>query len=144
MQPASNTQENQTKPHHARQDPTSYVPKKGIYMCKLQRKCSLPRSFIPIVPTSYIPQHPTRSFQPNPPLFQNLPLGKLRANRLIPLRDLVYKLHIGILHHDVEVLHGMDGFQLGPVFEPDDLFSRGGRVRVSVWWICSICTYVRI
>ena len=62
-------------------------------------------------------------------LFQNLPLGKLRADGLIPLRDLLYKVHVGILHHDVKVLHGMYGFQLRPVFEPDDLFA--GRVRES-------------
>lgn len=62
-------------------------------------------------------------------LLQNLPLGKLRANGLIPLRDLLYKVHVGILHHDVEMLHGMYGFQLRPVFEPDDLLE--GRVRKS-------------
>lgn len=42
---------------------------------------------------------------------------------MIAVCDFLDEVHVGVLHHDVEVLHGVDGFQLGPVFEPDDLLT---------------------
>lgn len=63
-------------------------------------------------------------------LLQNLPLRQPRARRLVAVRDFPDEVHIGVLDHDVEVLHGVDGFELGPVFEPDDLlfcWNEGGR-----------------
>lgn len=54
-------------------------------------------------------------------LLENLPIRQPGASRFVAVCDFPDEVHVGVLHHDVEVLHGVDGFQLGPVFEPDDL-----------------------
>lgn len=81
---------------------------------------SKPKTNASVNPTK-MRHHPNCIFHT---LSQNRILRKLFAGRAIPLCNLLYKLRIRILHHDMKMLHRMYRFQLRPVLEPDDLPNR--------------------